>query len=270
MTTINDSAETALAALGFSEIESRLYCELARGGPATGYRLAKTVGKAVANTYQALEVLLQKGAVVVDDREARAWRAVPPAELIASLKAGFDKRSDAAAAALARLDTPTPEARLYTLKSRDAVFAKARAMIAGAREAVLFDLFPAPFAELREALETAAAQGVKTAGLVYEPVASPVRAVLATSAGALAERWPGLQITLAVDGREHLVALLSHDGATVLQGLWSDSPYLACLQHNALAAEIRLSAAGLSRDGFADISLLTLRPSGLNDLIGDA
>jgi sugar-specific transcriptional regulator TrmB len=272
MTTINSAPEAALTQLGFTEIEAKLYCELARTGSATGYRLAKAIGKAPTNTYQALESLLQKGAVVVDESEAKAWRAVPSTELIAALKAGFESRSTAAGLALATLRGPAPDARLYALKSREAVFAKARAMIAGAREAVLFDLFPDPFAELRAPLEAAAAQGLVVAGLVYDDVATSIRATITGSAGGLAGRWPGLQVTLAVDGREHLVALLSPDGRQVLQGLWSDSPYLACLQHNALAAEIRLS--GFERAGhadpFADISLLALRPSGLNDLLGDS
>ena len=74
---------------------------------------------------------------------------------------------------------------------------------------------------------------------------------------------------MVADGREHLVALLSRDGGHVVQGLWSDSPYLALVIHSGLAAEIRLSAAPPRRDAFADIAVLTLRPSGLHTLIGD-
>lgn len=273
MTTNEIPAEAALTALGFTEIEARLYCELGRGGSATGYRLAKAIGKAPANTYQALEGLLQKGAVVVDDREARAWRAVPGAELLAALKAGFERRSAAAETALAQLKAPAPEAALYALKSREAVFAKARAMIASAREAVLFDLFPLPFDALQAPLEAAAAQGVTVSGLLYEPRTTSLRTVASDAAARTAAlHWPGLQVSLAVDGREHLIALLSLDGERVLHGLWSDAPYLACLQHNALAAEIRLYAleSGAPADAFADLALLTLRPSGLKDLLGDA
>lgn len=273
MTTNNITAEAALAGLGFTDIEARLYCELAHAGPATGYRLAKAIGKAPANTYQALESLLQKGAVVVDDREARAWRAVPADELIAALKAGFERRSAAAGAALADLERPAPEASLYALKSREAVFAKARAMIAAARDAVLFDLFPTPFGALQPTLEAAAGQGVAVAGLIYEPRATTLRAVVSDAAArSAALHWPGLQVSLAIDGREHLIALLSRDGERVLHGLWSDAPYLACLQHNALAAEIRLCAleGGAAPGAFADLSLLTLRPAGLKTLLGEA
>ena len=76
----------ALLDLGFTKTEARVFCELTRLGPSTGYRLAKAVGKATANTYAALETLAQKGAVLIDEGESRAWRAVPAAELIAALE----------------------------------------------------------------------------------------------------------------------------------------------------------------------------------------
>jgi len=261
-------AEASLRDLGFSEIEARLYCELVRAGPATGYRLAKAVGKAPTNTYQALEALLARGAVIVDDGEARTWRAAAPAELLAGLKAAFDRSGAAALSALSSIEAATPDDRLYALKSRDQILAKARAMIAGATRVILFDLFPEPFEALRPMLEQAAAAGVIVAGLTYAPTDTSLRVVMTGSLASAVERWPGQQVTLAADGREHLIALLAHDGDQVLRGLWSDSAYLACLQHSALSSEIRLSAVPPGEDPFADIALLTLRPPGLTHLLG--
>lgn len=262
-------AEASLRDLGFTEIEARAYCELVRGGPATGYRLAKAIGKAPTNTYQALESLAQKGAAVVDDGEARTWRAAPPGELVAGLKAAFERRGAAALTALSEIDRPTIDARLYALKTREQVLAKARAMIAAARTVILFDLFPEPFEALRPDLERAAARGVIVAGLTYAPTDTTLRTVITGSAAAAAAHWPGQQVTLAADGCEHLVALLAHTGDRVIQGLWSDSAYLACLQHSALSSEIRLSTFPLGDDPFADIAILALRPQGLTQLVGD-
>ncbi len=87
------SAEHALAALGFTDTEAAVYCELLRAAPSTGYRLAHAIGKAAANVYQALAALSQKGAVLVEDREARTYRATPPAELLAMLKHSFEGRA---------------------------------------------------------------------------------------------------------------------------------------------------------------------------------
>lgn len=271
MTNTNPGAtpEQALRELGFTDTEAGLYCELARGGPATGYRLAKAIGKAAANTYQALESLAQKGAAACDEADGKTWRATPPDELIAALKAGFDRRAAGAAQALADIRPAEGDARLYGLKTPDQVLARARAMIAAAREVVLFDLFPGPFAALQPELERAAAAGVKVAGLIYGPAATTLRVVHGAAEEAATRRLQGSHLTLVADGREHMVALLSRDGGHVVQGLWSDSPYLALVIHSGLAAEIRLSAAPPRRDAFADIAVLTLRPSGLHTLIGD-
>jgi len=62
-------AVAALLDLGFTETEARLFCELTRLGPATGYRLSKAVGKATANTYQALETLDEHGRAGLVDRD---------------------------------------------------------------------------------------------------------------------------------------------------------------------------------------------------------
>ncbi|MDQ0462282.1 sugar-specific transcriptional regulator TrmB [Caulobacter ginsengisoli] len=268
MTTNNETPERLLAELGFTDTESRLYCELARGGPATGYRLARAIGKAPANVYQALESLSHKGAVQVDETEAKAWRAAPAAELVAALKAGYERRSGAALAALSAIRPPEPDARLYNLKTPEQVLARARAMIAAAREVVLFDLFPQPLEALKPDLERAAAAGIIVAGLTYAPTSASFRTTQGAAAEQVAQRWPGQQVTVVADAREHLVALLSPDGGRVIQGVSSDSPYLACLQHSGLSAELRLNARG-GDDPWSDLSLLTLRPSGLTTLIGD-
>jgi len=47
MSAPNKSLDALLAPFGFTDLESRLYCELLKHAPATGYRLAQLVGKAL-------------------------------------------------------------------------------------------------------------------------------------------------------------------------------------------------------------------------------
>ena len=268
MTTITPA--TALLDLGFTEIEALVLCELTRLGPSTGYRLAKAISKAPANTYQALDGLAQKGAVLVDESEAKTWRAVPAAELIAALAARHEQRSQAALAALQTLKAPEAEARLYALKTPDQVLARARAMIAGARAVLLFDLFPEPFAALEADLVRAAARGVRVAGQTYAAHATQVETVSHDDTAAQLAAWPGLQVTVIADAREHLTALISRDGERCRHGVWSDSPYLACVQHSGLAAEINLAAQARGHTLSFDPTLFASRPPGLSDLTGPA
>ncbi len=259
----------ALAALGFTETEALVYCELLRASPASGYRLAQAIGKAPANTYQALAALTQKGAVVVDDSAGKSFRPAPPAELIAALERGYEARARTAGLALEQLYKPPEDDRIYQLATAAQALERARAMIDAAREILLFDLFPEPLQLLKPNLERTHAQGVRVAGVGYAPAETGF-ALIDSRGMSMADRWPGLQLSLVADAREYMVVLLSHDATRVLHGVWSDSAYLSALQHNALASEIRLSAlAPAGEDELADISLLRARPAGLRRLVGD-
>lgn len=264
----NSSPETHLLALGFTETEARTYCELLKLGRATGYRLAQAVGKAPANIYQALAALNHKGAVLLDEAEAKTYRAVAPADLLSAMEAQFAARRAAAVKALTPLHAPTTDDHLYQLKSAAQVMEAARRLIVEAKKTLLFDLFPEPLETLRPVLEAARARGVLVAGRTYERPALKETLILAWQGpSALIDRWPGLQVTIVADARAHVLALLSRDGQSVLNGVGSDSPYLACVQHSSLAAEIRLAAASPKGDDpLAHISLLNAQPPGLREI----
>lgn len=263
------SAKDTLIELGFTNLEAQLYCELLKNAPATGYRLAQAVGKAAANVYQALGVLEQKNAVLVDDGATKSYRPVAPEELLAGLESGFLKRQRAAKSALERLHAPVPSDKIFQLRSAAQAMARARQMLADAKEVVLFDLFPAPLAALRSDLSAAAARGVQIGGVVYAPNA-PHEFLCLPSHGQprTPDNWPGSQLTLVVDAQQFLVALFSTDGHELRHAFWSDSVYLSCIQHSGLGCELRLSALGLrNKDPLAKLSLLPSMPPGLKELI---
>jgi sugar-specific transcriptional regulator TrmB len=262
--------EQTLAALGFTEMEASVYCELLRAPASTGYRLAQSTGKAAANVYQALAALTQKGAVFVDDSEAKTYRAVPPAELIAALAKNFQARAQEAKTELEALHEPEPDDRLYQLSTVEQVFERAAAMIDRAREILLFDLFPEPYRRLEPHLTRAARRGLTVAGSVYAEVApTPFPTVRPAEAKFIMQRWPGLQIGVVADAREHLLALLTPDARVVKHGVWSDSVYLGCLEHSARAAELRAAASSpAERKAAAQLTLTRAYPPGLRSLIG--
>jgi sugar-specific transcriptional regulator TrmB len=263
-------AETTLASLGFTDTEAAIYCELLRAAASTGYRLAQAIGKAPANVYQALANLTQRGAVMVDDGETKTYRATPPSELLNGLQRSFDASRHKAQAALESLYARAGDDRIYQLKSPAQVYERAESMIAAAREILLFDLFPEPLAKLAPHLKKAHERGVTVAGLVYDqPPKLPFAVATMRSQSFVPDRWPGLQLSLVADASEHLLALLSPDGLAARHAVWSDSAYLACLQHSGLAAEIRLSAIDQNVcDPFGSVSLLRAYPPGLKTLIG--
>lgn len=159
--------EETLIALGFTDLESLIYCELLRSSPATGYRLAQITSKAPANIYQALGSLAQKGLVVVDEGDVRFYRPVAPRDVLTFMDRTFQSNRQAAVKTLTDLYEPPETDRIFQIKSVAQIFERARSMISSARKMLLFDLFPRPFEFLRPELERAAASGVKVAGVVY-------------------------------------------------------------------------------------------------------
>ena len=94
--------EASLAALGFTELEAAVYCELQRGAAATDYRLAKAIGKAPAIIYEALATLTQTTA---------------PAEVPRALRRAFEQSRVLAKSALTEQGGNEKDDRIYQLKS---------------------------------------------------------------------------------------------------------------------------------------------------------
>src|SRR4051794_8088247 len=151
-----DECVDAFVRLGFTEMEGRIYTFLCQEAPATGYRIAQAIGKPVANTYKAIEVLERKGALLVDDGENRMYRAVPVEEILGRLDRDFRESRARTARAFAPLGTPAEDERVYQLRAREQVLERARQMLAGAQKVALASLFPEPLELLREDLERAA------------------------------------------------------------------------------------------------------------------
>lgn len=225
-----------LEALGFTRTEAAAYAFLVGASPATGYGVARGIGKPVANTYQALQTLRHKGAVLVDGRGRRQWRAVPPAELLARLDAERATRLTEAGRALARLQRSDDDHGIYALGSRAQALARFRDMLERARTVALADVFPGPLAELRPSLEKAAARGLTIVVMAYEPVRlRRVEVVIKPDGAEQQRRWPGEWFNLAIDGTEHL---LCYFGPGASQATWSSSPHLSWIIHGGMWSEM--------------------------------
>ena len=229
-----------LEALGFSPIEAGVYAALLRESPATGYRISHAIGKPTANTYKAIRSLERRGAVVVEDGKSRLCRAVPPAEVLGALEQRFQANKRAAADALARLSAASTDERVWTLETPESIWERAAAMLSASETLVALDVMPAALERVGPQLVAAAGRGVEVFAKVYDaPSALPGVQLLRRDDGpeALAF-WPGCQLTLVADACSFLMALFSRDLSTVYRCVWSESVFLACMQHNSLAAEL--------------------------------
>lgn len=266
-------AAQALENLGFSEIESLIYCFLLKESPATGYRISHAIGKPTANTYKAIMALAQRGAIVVDDSKNRLCRAVPPTELLERLDREFDGRRVQAEKSLAKIRPASGDDRVYQLGDADQVIERARAMLASAKTVVLADAFPKVLNHIAPQLEGAAKRGVKVAVRVYEPVRLKGATVLVPfDAARVLALWPGEQLNIVVDAEQYMLALFAKDAQSVHQAIWSNSTFLSCMQHNGLSAEListeeRKHKRETSLSPMEELSLTRSKSPGLKRLL---
>jgi sugar-specific transcriptional regulator TrmB len=266
-----------LQALGFTETEALVYGYLVENSPATGYRISHAIGKQPANTYKALRSLEDKGAIVIESGKSNLCQAVPPDEVLDNLEKQFQQHRLEAKRELKALPSPSVYAGIFHLKSVEQVIQRARAMVGEASAIVLCDLSPGPCRQMAESLREAAASGVIVACHVYaEEEIEGVHTLNMTDRDLASVNWPGQQISVVVDSREHLLGLLAKDMETVLEAVWSSSDFLSCMQHNHLVAELLAIGPRSRYSGPADdvgefldsITLTRFRPPGLEALIG--
>jgi sugar-specific transcriptional regulator TrmB len=230
-----------LSLFGFNALEEQAYAVLLQVPGQTGYKLAQALKKPVANIYKALESLLEKGAVLVEDGDPAVYRATPVAEMFDKLESELRQQRKAALRQLGARKS-RPDERVYRLGSREQTLQRARAMIASAKRVLLLDVFPNLVSELAVEISAAAARGVKIAGQIYAPTEFPgAMLVLRAERDQVLRRWAGDWMNLVADGQELLISVLERSGKGLHQAVWTRSPYLVWSFHSALYAEILLS-----------------------------
>lgn len=100
-------AGVGLTPFGFTPTEERAYAALLDLGPATGYAVARALGIARANSYQALEGLVGKGGAVFLAGRPGRYRAVQPQALLNHIAAQEAQRLDALEREIRSLEQPS-------------------------------------------------------------------------------------------------------------------------------------------------------------------
>jgi sugar-specific transcriptional regulator TrmB len=246
----------SLEDLGFTRVEAEVYVYLIKHSPATGYQIAKAIGRTRGATYGVLASLASKGAVVVDIGETQLWRAVPAGEFLDLLERRFLRGKREAAEKLYNIEPAPPDSLVYQLKTTEQVYERARKMLASCERLALLDLDSRPFGLLRKEIEAAVKRGIKVALLSPDAVKLPGARVVTYFAGyKISSRLPVYQMVLSIDGTEFLISSLSRDGDRVMQACWSASPFLSWvvsvyLKMNILGEEFvtKIEAGASARD----------------------
>ncbi|OUJ65570.1 TrmB family transcriptional regulator [Hymenobacter crusticola] len=224
-----------LIELGLNDLEAEVYGFLLQHPEAwTGYKIGKKLGKPTANVYKALDSLAKKGAILMEDQASRQGKAVPIDEFCALVEASIRRKSAAARHVFTQPKSATYDERSYQLHSVELVLEKARQMLASCQAVVMLDVFPQVATLLTAEVAAVVARGIQVYLQVYEPLTMPGAEVVLIDLQPqvnVLSYWRSQQLNLIVDGKEHLLALLSDRLGEVYQASWSKNLYLSSMLH---------------------------------------
>ena len=216
-----------LTTFGFTPTESLVYEVLLRGGPGTGYAIARSAGLARANAYGALEGLVQKGAARVEEGRPKRFRPEPPTALMARILERQGQALDEVSRTLEQISVPATLTLVELTSARGALQIASREA-ARSTERILLHASPDAYPPLVPALRKAAGSGVILSLSATGAVALPFAEVSAVSTSS---DWPGQPFLLVVDSRSALLA--AREGERV-SGHWGTAPTLVAATAHAI------------------------------------
>lgn len=157
----------SLMAVGFTEYEAKVYLELLREHPATGYQLSKQAGVPRSMVYEALGRLRNRGAVL-ETIEARAtlYRPLPPDVLLDTHEHQQRRLLDGLREGLRQLYAAQQEDHLWSINGRATVLSYAAHMIRAATRELLLVLADPELDALRDEIMHAHQRGVTLSTLL--------------------------------------------------------------------------------------------------------
>lgn len=162
-----DGLTKELQGFGFSEYEARAYIALLQSNPATAYEVSKTAGLPRANTYSALEVCTQKGAVQPFSQHPTRYVPVDPRELLERIARDTSDRCKQLASHLSSLKTSEERDFVWNLQGAEKVNAKIAEMIETASLHVWIKAHESVIDAHVAALRDAAKRGVKVMIILF-------------------------------------------------------------------------------------------------------
>lgn len=223
---MSDTLEYLLRDLGLSGLEAEVYLAVLTEPDSTGYRISQVLGKPAPNTYKALDSLVTKGAILADEgSRSRTFAAVPVREQVNQRNHKLDMLADEIEMRLKKIHKPHSEEGVYKLSTVHQVLARAKEMIENACDTIVADADNLPMEMLSDDFLSAASRGVKVLLHGREPMNMPGCDYISS----VTEGWQGDMLILIADSREYLLAFMSNNMKSLIEGVWSRNFIAPCL-----------------------------------------
>lgn len=227
-----------LERFGFTHTETKVYEVLLRLGASTGYAVSKEAGLARANTYQALDGLVRRGAARRSATIPAKYAALAPEAVVGELERGLRRDLDSLQQALRTLPRDAAVAQTAVTMLDDWVeFERAAvAAVSTAKDEVLAVAGPWAAATLA-AIAGATTRGLAVRALSLGEPAPPEVAVRVVAEHELVTYWSGHPVIVVVDRGLALCGTLTPEaGRGVLTTHNALVPFLRHLLRRELAA----------------------------------
>ncbi|TMP38121.1 hypothetical protein CWB96_22535 [Pseudoalteromonas citrea] len=219
--------------LGFTLLESDIYCYLLRHGLSTGYSIAKGINKPAANVYKALDTLSQKGGVVASQGASKSYNATHWKELLNSHQKQFEKGLDDLSDKLKLIEKQEADEQVYQVDNYAQVIDHTIDLIKSAKKVVLADIEPDAIPLFEPALVEAANRGVEVRIKAYEEVELVgVHVTLRRHGLDIYKKTTDVSFTICIDGNEFSTAMLAPNNLKVIQAFRSQSALMNSIVHN--------------------------------------
>ncbi len=159
-----------LKRLGFSDYESRVYVELLRQvEPRTAYEVSKTTGVPRPNTYNTLESLAQRGAVLAISEAPSRYVAAPPRDLFASIAENTRALCADIGTQLDQIAQPVDDQHVWTLSGEVEVHRKFETLIRNCKDTLMLKAESDILRRHKPVLAEAGLRGVEMLIIVFGP-----------------------------------------------------------------------------------------------------
>ncbi|KTF17918.1 TrmB family transcriptional regulator [Pseudoalteromonas sp. H105] len=247
--------------LGFTLLESDIYCYLLRHGLSTGYSIAKGINKPAANVYKALDTLSQKGGVVASQGASKSFNAIHWKELLSSQKKQFEQGLSDLSEKLKLVERHDTDEQVYQVDNSAQVIDHALSLIKNANKLVLADIEPDAISLFASALVEAANRGVEVRIKAYEEIElTGVHVTLRRHGSDIHKKSTDVSFTICIDGFEFSTAMLAQNNFRVIQAFRSQSALMNSIVHNyVLYGQVLTELKAQLKDNDLERAKLTLK-----------
>lgn len=156
-----DTIIETLGALGFSKMESLVYCALVPEEKMGGYQIAKKINAQRPSVYSALENLLKKGCITSIPGSTAEYQAVPPDILIDEISQKYSDNAAKAKDMLKRLNSHiSTQERFVNIEGKTKLVSFVNKLISAAKKEIVFNC-SMPLEYFKDSLLAAAKKKVR-------------------------------------------------------------------------------------------------------------